>query len=354
MEEKQEKIGFFKKWYIYQKERFPVITFLFYVLCIVLGTFIIMNYCMGQGTIFFKLSPELIVEKAEIIKNPALLINYDSIKTIVVMLLCGFLQFLMVRIVDEFKDYEEDCKYRPYRPVPRGLISLTELKGLFVICFIAQVLLTYFFGGDFIALALLWVVFFLMTKGFFIKNFLDKHLIFEVVLDELMMPVMVIYLASFVIKDSIIWEILFNTPSYLGAYTTEWIEIGYKFQIAFLTFLILSYFCSCIAEVSRKIRSKDKEEKGVKTYTAVFGIPKATLLLSVIEICAFACQYVIIGQEKYLILFIALIIPLFCNIMFNFKPEHKVSKMVELMGNLYIAFSYLSMFLLYSGYTFIN
>lgn len=32
----------------------------------------------------------------------------------------------MVRIVDEFKDYEEDCEYRPYRPVPRGLITLKD------------------------------------------------------------------------------------------------------------------------------------------------------------------------------------------------------------------------------------
>ena len=44
------------------------------------------------------------------------------------MFIVTFLQFLMVRIVDEFKDYEEDCKYRPYRPVPRGLIKLKELK----------------------------------------------------------------------------------------------------------------------------------------------------------------------------------------------------------------------------------
>ena len=35
--------------------------------------------------------------------------------------------FLQLRIADEFKDYEDDARYRPYRPVPRGLVSLREL-----------------------------------------------------------------------------------------------------------------------------------------------------------------------------------------------------------------------------------
>ena len=75
----------------------------------------------------------------------------------------------MVRIVDEFKDYEEDCKYRPYRPVPRGLIKLKELKILFVICIILQLILTITCSQNGILyLIILWVFFALMSKGFFI------------------------------------------------------------------------------------------------------------------------------------------------------------------------------------------
>ena len=29
-----------------------------------------------------------------------------------------------LRIADEFKDFEDDARYRPYRPVPRGLVTL--------------------------------------------------------------------------------------------------------------------------------------------------------------------------------------------------------------------------------------
>ena len=39
----------------------------------------------------------------------------------------AFLFFLQLRIADEFKDAGEDARYRPYRPVPRGLVSLREL-----------------------------------------------------------------------------------------------------------------------------------------------------------------------------------------------------------------------------------
>ena len=35
--------------------------------------------------------------------------------------------FLQLRIADEFKDFAEDSRFRPYRPVPRGLVTLTEL-----------------------------------------------------------------------------------------------------------------------------------------------------------------------------------------------------------------------------------
>jgi len=38
--------------------------------------------------------------------------------------------FLQLRIADEFKDYEEDRRCRPHRPVPRGLVSLGELKAV--------------------------------------------------------------------------------------------------------------------------------------------------------------------------------------------------------------------------------
>ena len=41
--------------------------------------------------------------------------------------------FFLLRLFDEFKDAEDDAKYRPYRAVPRGLVTFGELRGLILI-----------------------------------------------------------------------------------------------------------------------------------------------------------------------------------------------------------------------------
>ena len=42
----------------------------------------------------------------------------------------AMLAFLELRILDEFKDAGDDARYRSYRPVPRGLVSLRELGAV--------------------------------------------------------------------------------------------------------------------------------------------------------------------------------------------------------------------------------
>lgn len=285
-------MSFIKKWYTYQKERFPIIVFGIYILSIVIAVY-------GFAKSYVD-------------------INYI---TVLPMFIVAFLQFLMVRIVDEFKDYEEDCKYRPYRPVPRGLVTLKELKVLFIICAITQITITFIFSKNIIFLMFLWLFFAIMSKGFFIKKSLDKHLLLEVMLDEIMMPLLVILLLGF-------------TPIQISANTNIW------------KILLLSYLVSWIVEIARKIRAKEQEETGVKTYTAIFGIPKATLILTILETIIAIVQYLILGN-KYIIPITAIyIIVLLVNILFVIKKQKKFAKMVELSANLYIMLIYLSMLLI--------
>ena len=238
----------------------------------------------------------------------------------------AILQFLMVRIIDEFKDYEEDCKYRPYRPVPRGLVSLKELKILFFICAILQVVITACINPIIlIYLALVWAFFAIMSKSFFIKKFLSKHILVEVLLDELLMPILVLYLSKFV---------QYSNP--------------FEFDINCLNiwkFLLMSYIVSWIVEIARKVRCKEDEEKGVKTYTAVFGIKKATLLLSALEIILACIQGIIL--KKYTISVICLVLAvILINIGFFTKRNKKFAKLTELSANIYIFLVYFSMGLL--------
>lgn len=285
-------MNFIKKWYTYQKERFPILMFGVYVLCIVIAVF-------GFASLYTKFNNIVILP----------------------MFIVGFLQFLMVRIVDEFKDYEEDCKYRPYRPVPRGVVTLEELKILFIICAITQISITIACTKNITYLTILWLFFAIMTKGFFIKKVLDKHLLLEVTLDEIMMPILVIFLLGF-------------TPFEITSNTNVW------------KILVLSYLVSWIVEIARKIRSKEQEETGVRTYTAVYGIPKAILILSILETLLALVQYVILGKKYIIPIIVMYAIMIIINILFLAKKKKKFAKIVELSANIYIMLVYLSMLLL--------
>ena len=276
-------MNFLNKWYTYQKERFPVATYGLYILCLSFAAF------------FY---------------NTKMLEIESNVGVFITMFVVAFLQFLMVRIIDEFKDYEEDKKYRPYRPVPRGLIKLKELRTLFVICIIIQFALTLIMNPfSLIFLLVLWIMFILMTKSFFMKKLVDKHILLEVALDEILLPVLMLYLTSFIKLDiTILWRLL-----------------------------LLSYVVSWIIEIARKVRCKKDEEKGVKTYTAVFGIPKATILLSALELILTILRLFLPGeplmnvaQIGLIILFIGTII---VNVLFTQKKTRKLAKAVEYLAD---------------------
>ena len=301
-------MDFIKKWYIYQKERFPILAYGSYVFAIVFAVFCYNSYLIkSQGY------------------------NYE-IKWIFLLGLftVTFLQFLMVRIVDEFKDYEEDCKYRPYRPVPRGLITLKELKILFIICIILQFVITFFMSKNplitFIRLALLWIFFAIMSKGFFIKKFLDKHILIEVALDELMMPILITYLSSFFVYVNPI-------------FTMNSIQ-------SLLPILFISYIISWIVEIARKVRCKEAEEKGVKTYTAVFGIKGAMCILFILQWILFILHTIILGKERIIITGVLFAIVSMIDLLFVIKQNKTFSKIVELSANIYVFIVYFSMILL--------
>ena len=307
-------MNFFKKWYTYQKERFPVLMYGTYILAIVFAT-----YCYVLNTM------RLIT-----IDNTLIIAKQFKFIEILPIFAVTFLQFLMVRIIDEFKDYDEDYKFRPYRPVPRGLISLKELKVLFTICVILQVIITCMVNPfALIYLLLVWTFFAVMSKSFFIKKIVDKHVLLEVALDELLMPILILYISKF---------IGFVNPIYS-------MEINISF-VNLIPFMIMTYIVSWVVEVARKIRSKEQEEKGVKTYTAVFGINKAILLLTILEVILAFTQYTILGKSKIIIIILELIIISIININFVKKKDKKSAKITELFANIYIFIVYVSLFLL--------
>ena len=195
-------------------------------------------------------------------------------------------------------------------------MSLKELGILGGICAIIQIGLTAILNlKGLIYLSLVWIFFAIMSKSFFIKKLVDKHILLEVTLDEFLMPILVLYLSTFVTTIS----------------------------VKLIPFLILSYLGSWIVEIARKIRCKEDEENGVKTYTAVFGIPKATTIVVVLEALIMMMQYYILGT-RYIIPILALYVLInIPNLLFIIKENKKLAKMVGLLANMYLILVYISM-----------
>src|SRR5580658_10731690 len=93
------------RWWIYQRERFPVFA----------HTPIIAAFSLSA------------VSYSALIRGAH---HLPAWQPCVVAFASSFLFFLQLRIADEFKDFEEDSRYRPYRAVPRGLVTLRELGVL--------------------------------------------------------------------------------------------------------------------------------------------------------------------------------------------------------------------------------
>src|SRR4051812_27365210 len=105
-----------RRWWVYQRERFPLLNH-----GIPVAAFSFSAVCFSR---LLRGEP-----------------GWPDWRAVVVAYLTALLFFLQLRIADEFKDFEEDSRYRPYRPVPRGLVSLHELGRLGVVTAVLQLAL---------------------------------------------------------------------------------------------------------------------------------------------------------------------------------------------------------------------
>ena len=161
--------------------------------------------------------------------------------------------FLLLRIADEFKDYADDCRYRPYRPVPRGLVSLRELGWLGVGVAVVQIALALALSPRLVPLlAGVWVYFALMSAEFFAGERLRGRPVLYLVSHMLIVPLIDLY-----------------------ATACDWAVAGAAPPTGLGWFCAASFFNGVTIEIGRKVRAPEDEEPGVETYTALWGRPQA-------------------------------------------------------------------------------
>ena len=113
---------------------------------------------------------------------------------LVVAVLVLFGLFFQLRVADEHKDNEDDTKYRPERPVPRGLVTLGKLRVVAIGVGLVQVALTAWLDWTLLGLLLLvWAYMAVMTKEFFVPAWLKKRPIIYMVSHMAIMPLIDLY-----------------------------------------------------------------------------------------------------------------------------------------------------------------
>lgn len=217
------------RWHTYQRERFPVVR---HGLLVLLTTACVLAYSAhshGGNLDWGAVAPAAAV---------------------------NFLMFFLLRVADEFKDFEDDSRYRPERPVPRGLVKLNELRNLALVAAVVQLVLVLLLRPAALPLLLAcWVFMALMTTEFFAPRFLKARPGLYLLSHQPIVPLLQLLASA--------WD---------------WARTGVQPPVTALVWLVVvSFGAGLTLELGRKLKSPEQERPGVEMYTGVWGIPGAML-----------------------------------------------------------------------------
>lgn len=213
-----------KKWLTYQKERFPLIRY----------SILVSAFAASGLSLSFLLTGG---------QNPL------KIEMFLVAFSVTLLLFFQLRVADEHKDFEYDAIHHPERPVPRGLVSLKELRTLAIAAALFQLTVVSLLSTPLIVpLVLAWTYMAFMTREFFIGNWLRDH------------PI--IYMLTHMC-------ILFFTDLFITS--CHFMVSNIEPPVTLLYFLGTSFCLGMVIELGRKIRSPQDETTGTDTYSRLWG-----------------------------------------------------------------------------------
>jgi 4-hydroxybenzoate polyprenyltransferase len=170
--------------------------------------------------------------------------------------------FLHLRIFDDHKDYEDDCRYFPNRALQRGVVTRRDLKLLLVLVIGMEFLLAALRGPGAITAWLVVMAFsLLMLKEFFAREWLRHRFLLYASTHMMILPLLAILIFSFA-TGAFPWQ----APGWYWVYS------------------LVGFFVAFNWEVSRKIRAPEDEIEGVDSYTKRFGTYGAAWLVLAIRV----------------------------------------------------------------------
>jgi len=297
----ENQLSFIRRLNIYQKERFPILA---HGLLITAFTFSAISYSRIYRGIE----------------------NFISAKDFMIGIFASFTLFLLVRIFDEFKDQEEDAKYRKYLPVPRGLVSLKELASVGWLIAIIQIAVIGFFQTKMLFLyGVVLAYLLLMSKEFFIPEWLKNHQIAYIVSHMMIIPLIDLYSSGL-----------------------DWLLGGDVLHQGVFWFMAVSFVNGLVLEFGRKIKTPASEEVGVVSYTKLYGTKKAVwiwlaLLATTGGLAIGAASYASYGHIAFKMLISFFVISSVPALLFIKNPSDKMAKYIEYASGAWTILMYLSL-----------
>ena len=250
--------------------------------------------------------------------------SMPSVISFAVAFIVLFALFLHLRVADEYKDAEVDAKYRPERAVPRGLVTLQEIAIVGIIFAVIQLVVTVSFSYQLsILLLFVWVYLTLMTKEFFVAEWLRDHPMIYMVSHMIIMPIVDLF-----------------------ATACDWLVLNGSPPAGLIWFLVVSFFNGMIIEVGRKTWAPSMEKEGVESYSSAWGIPKAVTAWIFAILGSYACAIMVsfyIDFQTPIILFLGAmtLIALYVVITFAKTPDPNGAKRLENFSGAWILGVYL-------------
>lgn len=225
---------------------------------------------------------------------------------------CAFTVFSFLcwlRIADDFKDYELDCRLFAHRPLPSGRVKKKDLAIFVSILIVLTLALNAIFMNNFLFCVILYTYGSLMAIWFFQKHKIQKSLPLALVTHNPVQMIMNIYIISFtVIKYGVPALSLTNV---MAAFTL--------------------YFPALIWEVTRKIRAP-KDETEYVTYSKLFGYKKATNFALFVTLIDIATNFILVWNlNKVSVALLALNVGFMTWKFAQFKKEPTRFKLVTVV-----------------------
>lgn len=292
-----------KRLNIYFKEMYPIIPRL--VLgYLVFGEMYFILALNGGGYINFDgFKPMMIFNFGE---------NIQAFPIGIQEIICGFTVFSFLcwlRIADDFKDYELDCRLFAHRPLPSGRVTKKDLKIFISILISFTLIINFIFMPNFIFCVLLYTYGSLMAVWFFQKHKIQPSLPKALVTHNPVQLILNLYIISFTLIK------------FKGA-----VEVS---PLYICCALLTLYFPAFIWEISRKLRAP-KDETEYVTYSKLFGVNKPTTMIEIVTIIDIVTNMILVWNLNKLAVLALGINTLWMTIKFEqFKKNPERFKMVD-------------------------